>query len=90
MRHSRYTQISAIFELMPRAGTTSPIVCSIRKIAMKASACGNICSTSSVVRLARRPLKRNRENAYAPQAPMSTDPTAVTPPISSVLPNHTQ
>ena len=59
-----------------------------RKIATTASICGNIWTSISDIRPKRRPVKRIRENAYAASAPRKTVPTAVTPPMTSVLTNH--
>ena len=58
--------------------------------AMNASICGNIWISSSVVSPARRPLKRNRENAYAAAAPISTAPIAENEATNRVLPIHAQ
>ncbi len=77
--------MSASFELSPSTGITSPSARSMRKIAMNASACGNIWTMSRLVRPPRRPAKRYRENAYAAAAPMSTEPTAVAVQTMSVL-----
>ena len=75
-------------ELRPRAGNTSEMADISRKIATKASSCGNICTSRIDSSPNLRPRKRMREKAYAASAERNTAPTAVERPTITVFANH--
>ena len=64
---------------------TSPSDPNIRSRATKVSSDGNIWMSSRVIRPGRRPMNRNRVNAYAAHTPMNTAKAEPNPAMISVF-----